>query len=178
MKRIVTLAGLLILMVFLTAGCNEQDLQKAYKSELNRANQKMTELKASPARKLANNDYRKAVSTYKGALAAGKAGKYTAANADIRKFYSEADRAIAKGNRAKDRMAREKEAAAEREALARERAAAKKVRTYVVHKGDWLSKISSTKYGDVHAWPKIYNANKSIIKDPNLIYPGQRLVIP
>ena len=48
-------------------------------------------------------------------------------------------------------------------------------RTYVVRKGDNLSKIAA-RYGTT--WQRIYGANRTQIKNPNLIYPGQRLVIP
>ena len=33
-------------------------------------------------------------------------------------------------------------------------------------------------YNDGYKWRKIYLANKKTIKDPNLIYPGQKLIIP
>jgi nucleoid-associated protein YgaU len=51
-------------------------------------------------------------------------------------------------------------------------------RTYVVVSGDSLSKIAKHEYGDAQKWPKIYEANRSLIKDPDLIYPGQELRIP
>jgi nucleoid-associated protein YgaU len=51
-------------------------------------------------------------------------------------------------------------------------------RTYVVVSGDSLSKIAQKHYGKASSWPRIYEANKGIIKDPNLIYPGQELRIP
>jgi nucleoid-associated protein YgaU len=51
-------------------------------------------------------------------------------------------------------------------------------RTYVVVSGDSLSKIAKREYGDAQKWPKIYEANRAIIKDPDLIYPGQELRIP
>lgn len=50
--------------------------------------------------------------------------------------------------------------------------------TYVVVKGDSLWKIAKKFYGDGSKWTKIYNANKDKIKNPNLIYPKQKLVIP
>jgi nucleoid-associated protein YgaU len=50
--------------------------------------------------------------------------------------------------------------------------------TYVVVKGDSLSRIAQRAYGDGGKWRKIYEANKDIIKDPDLIYPGQSLHIP
>jgi len=50
--------------------------------------------------------------------------------------------------------------------------------TYVIQKGDSLSKIAKHEYGDANAWPKIFEANKDILKDPNKIFPGQKLKIP
>jgi nucleoid-associated protein YgaU len=50
--------------------------------------------------------------------------------------------------------------------------------TYVVVKGDSLSKIASGQYGDPQKWRRIYEANRDLIKDPDLIYPGQQLRIP
>lgn len=51
-------------------------------------------------------------------------------------------------------------------------------RKYVVKKGDFLLKIAQELYGDLDRWRDIYKANRKIIKNPNLIYPGQVLVIP
>lgn len=48
-------------------------------------------------------------------------------------------------------------------------------REYVVVKGDSLSKIGQ-KYGV--KWKEIYELNKDIIKDPDLIQPGWKLKIP
>jgi len=54
-----------------------------------------------------------------------------------------------------------------------------KTNTYVVVSGDYLSKIAQTFYGNGNLWPKIYDANKDVIgPNPNLIFPGQTLVIP
>ena len=51
-------------------------------------------------------------------------------------------------------------------------------RTYVVVKGDSLSAIAQREYGDVKEWRRIYEANKDVIKNPDLIYPGQTLRLP
>jgi nucleoid-associated protein YgaU len=51
-------------------------------------------------------------------------------------------------------------------------------RTYIVVKGDSLSKIAKREYGDANKWRRIYEANQDLIKDPDLIYPGQTLKIP
>ena len=47
--------------------------------------------------------------------------------------------------------------------------------TYTVEAGDNLSKIGQ-KYGI--SWKAIYDANRDIIKDPDMIHPGQELKIP
>ena len=51
-------------------------------------------------------------------------------------------------------------------------------RTYVVVKGDSLSAIAKREYGDAQEWRRIYDANRDIVKDPDLIYPGQTLRLP
>ena len=51
-------------------------------------------------------------------------------------------------------------------------------KTYIVAKGDSLSKIAKREYGDANQWRRIYEANKDLIKDPDLIYPGQELKVP
>ncbi len=48
---------------------------------------------------------------------------------------------------------------------------------YVVKEGDCLNKIAGKVYGDRSKWTVIYNNNRSIIKNPDLIYPGQELAI-
>ncbi len=51
-------------------------------------------------------------------------------------------------------------------------------RFYTVKRGDSLSKIAKEFYGDAMKYPEIFEANKPMLKDPNLIYPGQSLRIP
>lgn len=49
---------------------------------------------------------------------------------------------------------------------------------YIIQKGDSLSKIAQKYYQDAAAYPRIFAANKEVIKDPSLIYPGQKIRIP
>lgn len=49
---------------------------------------------------------------------------------------------------------------------------------YEVKKGDSLSKIAKAHYGNAMKYPVIFEANKPMLKDPDLIYPGQVLRIP
>ena len=51
-------------------------------------------------------------------------------------------------------------------------------RTYEVVAGDTLSKIAKKFYGDAAKYPKIFEANRDQLKDPNVIKPGQSLKIP
>lgn len=48
---------------------------------------------------------------------------------------------------------------------------------YTVQSGDTLGTISAKFYGDSSKYLKIFEANKSRIKDPNLIFEGQKIVI-
>jgi len=49
---------------------------------------------------------------------------------------------------------------------------------YEVVSGDSLSKIAKREYGNANEWKRIYEANQDILKDPDKIYPGQKLKIP
>lgn len=51
-------------------------------------------------------------------------------------------------------------------------------RTYTVVSGDCLWNIAKRFYGNGSRYPDIFNANRDKISNPNLIYPGQVLVIP
>lgn len=53
-----------------------------------------------------------------------------------------------------------------------------KIKKIVVKEGEWLYNISRREYGNSQGWEKIYNANKDLIVNPDLIYPNQELVIP
>lgn len=52
------------------------------------------------------------------------------------------------------------------------------VEYYVIQSGDTLSKIAKKYYQDAMQYPRILEANKEVIKDPELIYPGQKIRIP
>lgn len=49
---------------------------------------------------------------------------------------------------------------------------------YEIKKGDTLSAIAKQQLGDASKWRTIYEANKDVIKNPDLIYPGQKIKIP
>ena len=49
---------------------------------------------------------------------------------------------------------------------------------YTVKSGDTLSKIAKSALDDPNRYMDIFNANKDKLKDPNMIQPGQVLVIP
>ena len=52
------------------------------------------------------------------------------------------------------------------------------VEFYTIQKGDTLSGIAKKFYGKASDYPKIFEANREVIKDPDLIYPGQVIRIP
>jgi nucleoid-associated protein YgaU len=47
-----------------------------------------------------------------------------------------------------------------------------------VQAGDSLSSIAAAEYGDANLFPRIFEANRNQIGNPNLIFPGQELRIP
>ncbi len=50
--------------------------------------------------------------------------------------------------------------------------------TYTVKSGDSLSKIAKQFYGDGSKWKIIHSANSAKIPNPDMIHPGQELIIP
>lgn len=47
-----------------------------------------------------------------------------------------------------------------------------------VQEGEWIYDIARREYGNIFAWQKIYTANQEKISNPDLIYPGQELILP
>lgn len=48
--------------------------------------------------------------------------------------------------------------------------------TYVVRSGDTLGKIAAAQHVD-GGWKALYAANRSVVEDPDLIFPGERLTL-
>lgn len=57
-------------------------------------------------------------------------------------------------------------------------APAENVEYYEIQKGDSLWKVAEKAYGNGAKYTEIFEANKEVIKDPDLIYPGQKIRIP
>ncbi len=58
---------------------------------------------------------------------------------------------------------------------------AEKIKTqrfHIVRKNQTLSAISRQYYGTANKWKKIFDANRDVIKDPNKINTGIKLIIP
>ncbi len=47
-----------------------------------------------------------------------------------------------------------------------------------VKSGETLSRIAQQYYGDARLYPRIFDANRDVLKDPNMIRVGQKLRIP
>ena len=77
-----------------------------------------------------------------------------------------------------DRLGRMEASAAAAAAAPAAPAASAPPRVHTVESGDTLSKIARRYYGDPNQYPKIFEANTPMIKDPDEIYPGQVLLIP
>ena len=53
-----------------------------------------------------------------------------------------------------------------------------KVEYYEIKSGDSLSAIAKKFYGDALQYPRLFEANREVIKDPDKIYPGQKIRVP
>ncbi|MDP1859389.1 MAG: LysM peptidoglycan-binding domain-containing protein [Gemmatimonadaceae bacterium] len=61
------------------------------------------------------------------------------------------------------------------EAMAREEAV---IATYTVEKGDTLSHIAKRHYGDAAKWKALFEANRDVIKNPDMIQIGWVIKLP
>jgi nucleoid-associated protein YgaU len=107
------------------------------------------------------------------------------ADGDYATATSKAREAESAANRAKmDALAKAEAEKVEQEVVEEEEVVEKPPKIYVV--GTWqrdrdcLWNIAKKRniYGDPWKWKRIYKANSDKIKDPDLIYPGQKLIIP
>ena len=51
-------------------------------------------------------------------------------------------------------------------------------RHYTVRPGDTLSAIAQRFYGHAADWPRLYQANRAVVQDPDVIHPGTVLNVP
>jgi hypothetical protein len=51
-------------------------------------------------------------------------------------------------------------------------------REHVVRRGDTLWGLARTYLMNAFLWPRIFDANRSVVEDPHWIYPNERLMIP
>jgi nucleoid-associated protein YgaU len=49
---------------------------------------------------------------------------------------------------------------------------------YVIERGDTLSHIARRYYGNANKWPRLFEANREVIQDPDKIFPGQKIRVP
>ena len=52
------------------------------------------------------------------------------------------------------------------------------VEYYEIQSGDTLSKLAKKYYGDPMVYDRIFEANREVIQDPDLIFVGQKIRIP
>jgi nucleoid DNA-binding protein len=60
----------------------------------------------------------------------------------------------------------------------KEKPTPKEMTAYIIEKDEWMWDISREVYGEPYLWPLIFEANKTIDDDPNLVEPANTLMIP
>lgn len=60
----------------------------------------------------------------------------------------------------------------------KEKPTPKAMTTYIIEKDEWMWDISREVYGEPYLWPLIFEANKTINDNPNLVEPANTLMIP
>jgi len=182
-RRLKKFLGLFILSLFLVVltGCPKRPVVAPVDRARLEAEEAISSArKAIDAASEVGADITKAESLLDEAVAAFDAGDYATAIAKAREAELAANEAR------EEALAKAKEEVVEEEAPVVEEEVVEEVapRIYVV--GTWerdrdcLWNIAKKPkfYGDPWKWKRIYKANLDKIKDPDLIYPGQRLIIP
>jgi nucleoid-associated protein YgaU len=155
----------------------EQEVEKAIKAT--NETRKFAEEESQKAVDASNRASKTAMdyadrSAEKSIAAANEAIK--AANASSEKSIAVANQTIAEINRmrATTKMQEEQEPILMDEPVAPVTVG----KPYTIKRGDTLCGLASRYYKDSGKWKLIYNANKQIIKDPDLLIPGTKIVIP
>jgi nucleoid-associated protein YgaU len=156
--------------LFLVSGCADPPTQ-----ELAAAESALVSATEAEAPTLAPDSFAAAEAKLTEAKGLVEAGDYEEAKLAIQ----EVTRLAADARQEALDTKREAELAAEAERGAAEAEAAIK-RSHTVVRGEYLWKIAGYEdvYGDPYQWPRIYNANRDQIEDPDLIYPDQVFTIP
>lgn len=152
---------------------NAEKVAKERSAENNKVALKLAELSKeidalkADSDKYASSEYAEIVQKYQKAKALVDECKPEEAKAlmdEIEKLLKSTKETIAAGKAEELRKALQQQVVKTSEPSAQE---------YTVAKGDSLWKISDKKYVNPFMWPLIYWANKDVIKDPDLIFPGQ-----
>lgn len=193
-----SLAALLLALTFFLSGCAPPPPPSA---ELAMARAAVADADRAGAQKMAIEEYRDARSALDLGLKLSEQGdqekaRQTLNMATLRAHRAEATAYIRTLNLAENRILQLeaqketllqawREAIADQEAIidfsSDEEAETKtELSSYTVTEGENLFAIANRRkvYGDALLWPLIYKANRDQIKDPQQIYPGQRLTIP
>jgi len=180
MKKVLALV-LLILLLGVVTGCPKRPLVPPVdQARLDAEEAIASASKAIDAAWKVGADTSIAESLLEEARSAFAAGDY--ATATSKAWEAEAAANAAREEALAKAKAKEEEKVVEEVAV--EEVAEEEARIYVV--GTWqrdrdcLWNIAKKPrfYGDPWKWKRIYKANTDKIKDPDLIYPGQRLVVP
>jgi nucleoid-associated protein YgaU len=157
-------------VLFLVSGCAEPPTQ-----ELAAAESALATATDAEAPSLATDSFAAAEAKLMEAKELVEAGDYE----EAKLMLEEASRLAADARQEALEAKRQAELAAEAERAAAAAEAAIK-RSHTVVKGEYLWRIAgySDIYDDPYEWPRIYNANRDQIDDPDLIYPDQVFTIP
>ncbi len=176
MRTSARLFSVAILSLGLITGCASTDEV----SEAALAEQAISEAKAANAEaKAANAEWRDTGKIIEQAEEKLAAGDYEAAIALANKAKAQAEQAVAQAAEENQKFLNANAAAAAMDDSSSRGAAAGRVSSYSVVRGDNLWNISGKDevYADPYQWPLIYKTNRDKIKDADLIHPGQVLDI-
>lgn len=177
MKRLAFISGGILAILLLLVGCAKKPTE-----EIQEAENAIAQAKQAGAEKYASASFRAAEDKYREGMDLVDTKKYKNAVPLLEETVRLADAARQEAIDAK-RIEEEKRKAEEAKAAAEAQAAQETSSATTIHKvkrGECLWNIAGYRkiYSDPWKWQKIFNENRDKIRDPDLIFPGQELVIP
>lgn len=167
-------AALIALVMSIAVGCSSTPEKEEGPDQHAVAQQAIDDAKA------ANAEAKAAGAAWRDTEELIKAAEEALAADDTGKAIQLANQArIQAENALKQKREEEARLAAQKAEMEQQAQQAPAMDTYTVSRGDSLWGISAKSdiYGNPYQWPLIYKANRSKIKDADLIYPGQQLDI-
>jgi len=161
------------LLVMLTS-CDNKHMRVEVQQYLNKATTILSKLQKSNAKHQFPNKYKSAITAYETGKRLAQQKKYELAKKSLGHFFNISNSLLEQSSKVHPVKVSNQIAKSSIELSTRKPSGF----YYIVQPGEWLFKIAKKKFGHQFTWQDIFEVNQHILKNPNQIFPGQKLIIP